>query len=375
MADSHLPFYDLFCHLRGKGFLLTMEQYDLLRQALDRGYGLDGWNGLKRICHRLWVKPSPDFDVEQFDAAFDQYVRQQKELARQLATAEKRSPPTFESREKPVSIPPRQTPASPPPQPPAQEPDAPTAVQTGPSALEPPQRKDWRLSPVDLPVALTTLPATWKALKKRQPEEGLVYELDIDATIAQIYEVGFFSDVVMRPALDHRAELLLLVDTAEPMIPFRPAFQPLIDALDDRRVTPTQRYRFTGYPDQYLYDWYHPSHALSVSTLLTRLHRDRTIVLVISDAGAATRSYRAERIIGTASFLNRLAPCVRDLLWLNPLPQHRWIQTSAQVIAQVLGGRMIPLDESAMRNAAHQPLIEDRINLCPLPPSILQSAA
>lgn len=375
MANAYLPFFDLFCHLRGEGFPLTPEEYDLLRQALNRGYGLGGWDSLKRICHRLWVKPSPDFDVQRFDATFDRYVRQQKAIAdktRSQQTSEQR--PNIAKPPAPDSISPRQNISPPPkPPPPLQQPDAPTAIKGGTPALTFPERDDWILRPENLPLQLETLPATWKVMQKRQPEEGVVYELDIAATVNKICEAGFFSDVVLRPSSSYRAELLLLVDNAEVMIPFRPGFQPLIDAISDRRVTPVKQYQFTEYPVRYVYDWNRTSQAVAVSTLLTHLHRHRTIVLIISDAGAASRSYRPERIIGTTSFLTRLVPCVRDLLWLNPLPEARWRQTSAQAIAQVLNGRMIPLDEASLRNAMQQQ--DDRMTLCPLPPSILQAAA
>ncbi|MGB7313479.1 MAG: hypothetical protein WA939_11130, partial [Nodosilinea sp.] len=44
-------------------------------------------------------------------------------------------------------------------------------------------------------------------------------------------------------------------------------------------------YRFTTYPDDYLYDWQQPSQAIALDQVLSRLHARRTIVLIWSEAG------------------------------------------------------------------------------------------
>lgn len=67
---------DLFQELRKAGMALTLEQYELLRQAVTQGYGLGGWQDIKRVCRLLWVKPSADYDANIFDRTFEHYIKQ-----------------------------------------------------------------------------------------------------------------------------------------------------------------------------------------------------------------------------------------------------------------------------------------------------------
>ncbi len=160
----------------------------------------------------------------------------------------------------------------------------------------------------------------------------------------QIVWRGSLDDVVMRPVAMRRAELVLLVDDSAGMVPFRGAIEPLIRAVEEGFVSPGQIYRFTSYPDQYLYDWRRGSQALAIDSLLARLHRSRTVMVVVSDAGAAMGIVRGERVVGSLGFARRAAAAVRQLIWLNPLPEGRWKGTSAEIIARGIEGRMVGLD-------------------------------
>jgi uncharacterized protein len=53
---------------------------------------------------------------------------------------------------------------------------------------------------------------------------------------------------------------------------------------------------------------------------------------------------RQERIDRTRKFLARLVPCVREVIWLNPLPLERWAGTTAEAIQGLLSGRMVPFE-------------------------------
>jgi uncharacterized protein with von Willebrand factor type A (vWA) domain len=138
------------------------------------------------------------------------------------------------------------------------------------------------------------------------------------------------------------------------MTPFFHALQPFIQAIEKAWITPARIYRFTSYPDEYLYDWYRPTKAEPLTNLLPRLHRNRTIVLILSDAGAATKTYSYERIEGMTKFFTALSPCIRQLIWLNPLPQDRWKQTSAWTIDAVLNGKMLSYQTPSLLSAARE---------------------
>ena len=361
---AEYPFLDLFHHLRQAGMPLTPEQYDLLRQALDQGYGLKGWEDLRRLCRLLWVKPCPNYDGELFDRAFDRYVQQlhrqwQVELEPPAPLPAKRQ----RSSDEPTlpSVPPRRMPANP-----STAGQAPVAVKTVPPPYASPEDAQVQLMPKQMPVPLETIRGSWQTLRQLV-RAGQEEELDLEGTIARINRNGVFSEVVLRPRLVQRAELLLLIDESEAMVPFRPAIQPLITAVEEQRVNPAQLYRFTVFPDEFLYQWQHPTKALPLVSLLSRLHRSRTVVWIVSDAGAATGIYSSERLNGVIEFLTQLLPCIRELLWINPLPAARWQGTTAEAIAQALDGHMIALDPISLQRAAREPVSSPILKLWSLP--------
>jgi len=56
--------------------------------------------------------------------------------------------------------------------------------------------------------------------------------------------------------------------------------------------------------------------------------------LIFSDAGAARRDYTPRRIRETQSFLERLKREVKTIVWLNPIPESAWVDTTAGAIAK-----------------------------------------
>lgn len=360
LLDSLL--LDLFEKLREAGMALTLEQYDLLRQAVSQGYGLGGWEDLKRVCRLLWVKPCANYDGGIFDRTFNRYVRQHH--ARMPVTPEPKPP------EKTLS--PRQTSQNLPQIPPRRRgvPSTQTSgevqvsvafqtSQTSPSFEN--ARNNFRLSPTDFPIQLQDVQTAWRLLR-RTVRVDWNYELDIEATLYQIEREGIFTDVVMRPVRTRRTELLLLIDDSLAMIPFFPAFGSFIQAIEEARITPARIYRFTSYPDEYLYEWHRPTRAEPLTNLLPGLHRNRTIVIILSDGGAATTTYSQERIEGMSKFFTVLLPCIRQLIWLNPLPQERWEQTSAWTINAVLNGRMLTYEPMSLLSATRENQQESMIS-------------
>lgn len=363
MAD--LPFIDLFHTLRAAGMLLTVEQYDWLRQALEQGYGLKGWEDLRRLCHLLWVKPCPGSDRDLFDRTFDRYVRQlQHQWQAELAPEPPAAAPAQPSEIPPAlpSVPPRRMPAS---QPTAAD-QAPVAVKTAPPDYGVVEDSTFQLTPQQIPVSLATVRGSWNMLR-RMTRDGQGDELDLEETIARINREGVFDQVVLRSSRTQRAELIVLIDDGEAMVPFQPVIQPLITAVVEQRVSPSRLYRFTVFPDDFLYQWQQPTKAVPLVSCLSRWHQNRTIVWVVSDAGAAARTYSPTRLRGTVDFLMTIAPCIRELLWINPLPSDRWQETTAAAIAQALDGRMIALDPIRLQQAAREPVSALMVKLWSLP--------
>ncbi|MCG6133438.1 MAG: hypothetical protein MET45_02020 [Nostoc sp. LLA-1] len=353
---------DLFQELRNAGMALTLEQYELLRKAVVKGYGLGGWQDIKRVCRLLWVKPCANYDAKIFDRTFDGYI-QQHHAKMPVQSRETVSEPIKTTPEKKPSsnlpqIPPRRMSSSTP-QPHVK---VPAAIQSNSISSRFENSNNFHFSPTNFPIQLSDVQVTWRLLRQTK-QVGRDYELDLEATLYQIEREGIFTDVVMRPVRVRKTELLLLIDDSLAMIPFFPALQPFIQAIAEARITPAQIYRFTSYPDEYLYDWQNPAQAQPLTNILPKLHRNRTVVLILSDAGAATATYSQERIEGISKFLTALSPCIRQLIWLNPLPPQRWEQTSAWTINAILNGKMLTYEPASLRTATRENPQENMIKV------------
>ncbi|MFH7245853.1 MAG: hypothetical protein ACHWZW_23750 [Spirulina sp.] len=361
------PFLDLFQKLQQAGMTLSPEQYDLLRQALGQGFGLENWDGknwddLRQVCRVLWVKPSRNYDAQVFEQVFDRYVSQKRRdiQAQKLKDALPTPPKPLEPSRRWPRVPPHKASVSQP------EPEVasktPVAVKTGVAGLPEVSEEGLSLTPSQLPLPQRAVLDSWQLLR-RPLREGIRQELDLNATIRRITEQGYFSDVVMRPAKSKRSELVVLVDDSNVMLPFRPALQPLVDAIENHQITPAKLYRFTTYPDDYLYDWQQPTQAQALDQILSHMHPRRTIVLIWGEAGATQANPLADHRKGLLKFLDRLSPCIRSLIWLNPLPPVRWKGTLAAEVAYWLDGRMTHLSVPQIMALAKQPATDERLFL------------
>ncbi|MEM6751382.1 MAG: hypothetical protein AAF630_00100 [Cyanobacteria bacterium P01_C01_bin.38] len=371
----------LFQHLRTAGMVLTLEQYELSQKAVANGFGLGGWNDLKRLCCLLWVKPSLNYDIDVFDKAFDEFrheyhINTTVRASKNISSTPETTTQETQTEEKPISNLPQSVPRRNFDNPPPPQPDEVATAIKG-SSTSPNFHDDNKndsdnkqlkvvLNPKDFPIQLQDVQRIWRLLKK-PVRIGWDDELDVEATIERIEREGMLADVVMRPRMSRKAELLLLIDDNSVMVPFFAAFEPWIQAIKENRITPAKIYRFTSYPDDYLYEWERPTSAHHLNEIIPKLHRNRTITLIISDAGAATITYNPERIEGIFELLKALSPSIRQLIWLNPLPKERWEYTSAWGIHGILDGEMLRYEAASLQNKAQENL-RGEIQICPIHP-------
>jgi len=265
-------FWQLFTLMREAGLGLTLDQYDLLHQANAKGHNLDDLNTLKRISRLLWVKPSENYSATIFERTFEQYIQLQpqpetppREVPSSPSPRDNTPTPKFE--EKPQPQPPRGTPN-------VDEIETPNPVKTIIGVKNnTPNRPDYRLIPTQFPVTPDDLEHAWKALR-RPIREGRRVELDLDKTLRRIEQESIFSDLVLRPVRKRRGELLVLIDDNNAMLPFMPMLRPLLDSIEQERITFVRLYRFTHYPDDYLFSWQNPTQAEPIADLLPKLHRN-----------------------------------------------------------------------------------------------------
>lgn len=190
-----------------------------------------------------------------------------------------------------------------------------------------------------LPVSRRSMAYTWRYLR-RPLATGPADVLDVDATVEQVARQGFFLAPVYRRREVNQARLLLLIDRDGSMTPFHRLNRDLVETVDEGSTIPEiQVYYFHNVPVGCFYQDSHLTQPVSIEEVLAGCDRD-TSVLIVSDAGAARGNRRMERIRETIKFLVHLKQRTNLIGWLNPMPRHRWEDTSAESI-----GYFIPMEQ------------------------------
>lgn len=358
MSKYQPPLFDLFIFMRETaGLPLTIDQYYLLVQALHGGFGINSRNELKKICRLLWIKSIFSAQATRFDEYFEQYFARnshnsQPEVKNQNSNLhfKEKLPkdgkpndfkPSPEETE-PSTSEPRNSPSP-------NYPKIPTAIRGGEFLPETPFRQGrYQLNLQDFPLTQRQIQQNWRYLR-RAIREGPLTEIDIEATVKQIIADGVFLEPVLIPSRINRVEMLLLIDDSNSMIPFRILCQRICATLKESRLGKADTYYFLNCPREHLYLYPRRPDTRKIKEILPKLHRNRTIILIISDAGAARGGINSDRIEMTKDFIHQFTPYVRHVAWLNPMPRERWEYTSAEFIDQFV--QMFEINPQGFKSA------------------------
>jgi len=185
-----------------------------------------------------------------------------------------------------------------------------------------------------LPATQRQMKQSWRYLR-HFVREGLAVELDVDATVKQIGRQGMLLHPVLLPRRINQVELLLLIDRDGSMVPFHSFSERLVEAaVQGGRLGKANVYYFHNCPTGYLYlDPVHQE-AVLIEDVVSQLRPSRTVVLIVSDAGAARGGFNPRRRRLTKKIVNQLWQQVRHIAWLNPVPRSRWASTTAGAISE-----------------------------------------
>ncbi|VXD20426.1 SUMF1/EgtB/PvdO family nonheme iron enzyme [Planktothrix paucivesiculata] len=395
---SKLPLYELFSQLREAGFSLGIDEYQLLIESLKRGFGVENLSTLKRLCQTLWVKSEEQQRI--FNDCFDSLILDWKNQSVKrisggvsdspLSAVEILSPTT------PTHITPIEQPQRLPAesilesfdqcqnidysnendsQKLASQEIAENPVPVSPNLTELPttaildiedevqvvaavKTNYFKVSDY-LPVSRQQMKKTWRNLRQLK-REGRPEELNLEATVDQIIRQGVYLEPVLQPKRVNQIQLLLLIDHRGAMIPFEALTERLRETLlPGKNLSKINLYYFEQYPNEHLYrDPYHRQ-GERISEILSQLNPQKTVVLIISDAGAGQRSKNRQQLAEIQAFLHQLVPSialsdftgvdasillkgqnqqprVRQIVWLNPLPEYQWRGTLAEKIANIV---------------------------------------
>ncbi|MEO6861071.1 MAG: hypothetical protein ABI180_05960 [Microcoleus sp.] len=362
--ELNLPFYELFSQLQKAGFLLGICDYNLLIEALETDiYSLEP-ESIKQLLKTIWVKTRSQ--KQEFEAIFQQVFTQEKSA---FTVKSSQLPNPDPSNFPEPAQPPTPTP-SPTPRNPTEKyfffpasPQSAVSTSVGENsrevvkAIRTSRQQDWVAfkstgNPKDyLPVTGQQMIQSWYNLK-RSIRTGTRLELDVAATIEKIKRQGKLVLPVQKPRRLKYSSLLLLIDQKGSMQPFHVLSRQLVTTAQQTGCLTSQScYYFNNYPNQDLYCDPQFNTEIPVEQVLGRLSSQHTVVLIFSDAGAARRDYIPRRIRETESFLKRLKQQVKTIVWLNPLPELSWQETTAAEIAKFETLKMFAADSAGFKKA------------------------
>jgi uncharacterized protein with von Willebrand factor type A (vWA) domain len=356
-----LPLFDLFQELR-EPLSLQLEQYFWLLEAIKKGFGCGNIDELKSICRLLWLKSVNSEAEKQFETIFKKYLQENQKLTPSSSTSP--SPQTqktnvsnqnvgelkTQQNSTPTYQPPRNKSIIP--QQKASQIRLTSAYQTAPPIDITQSQQGYILKVSDFPFLERQTRHSW--LRLHQPlRRGKTQEIDIPATVHKIGRNIICNIICVEPEYEtqrlNQTQLIFLEDREGSMIPFRPIIDSLFNTVEPKKFAAVNRYYFRNCPRDFVYLQPKGTDVLTLERL--PLDRQSTVLVIISDAGAARGGYNPGRVEMTQTLLNKLQPQVKTLFWLNPIPSIRWTGTTAAAIYQLLEGRMFEIPQGGIQAA------------------------
>jgi uncharacterized protein with von Willebrand factor type A (vWA) domain len=194
-------------------------------------------------------------------------------------------------------------------------------------------------------VSSRALAVLWRRFRRLE-RSGPKTELDLNATIEERSRRGFVPQPVMRARRVNRARLVILIDASNSMAPWRPFLDSIETSMLASRLVAPDIFYFNNVPRRAVHRTIEQSDPLPVLQALRQ--RQGASLLIVSDAGAARGTLNHKRVKESAEFLANAARLMRSIVWLNPMPRARWVNTSAGRLASRSGAVFLPLDVSSL---------------------------
>jgi uncharacterized protein with von Willebrand factor type A (vWA) domain len=214
----------------------------------------------------------------------------------------------------------------------------------------PVENKDISTLQTYYPISRRSMVYNWRYLR-RPVSDGPLDVLDVDATIEQATRQGFYLAPIYRRRERNHAHLLLFLDQNGSMTPFHRFTRDLVETAlyeSDLQQKKVNVVYFHNVPATSVYKDLYLTEPIALQTVLASCD-NQTSILIVSDAGAA-RGYRElKRIRATISCLFQLKRQTSLIAWLNPMPEERWIGSSAEIIANLVP--MYQMDNNGLSNA------------------------
>jgi len=182
------------------------------------------------------------------------------------------------------------------------------------------------------PISPSKMVYTWRYL--RRPLPGHKKVIDVERTIIDTAYQGFYLSPSYRRERHNYAHLILLIDQDGSMMPFHPFTRDIVKTAQKSTVQ-IETFYFHNQPTDYLYQDAHLLEPIEIQKVFQNFSQN-TAILIISDAGAARGYRQRERINETMQVILQLQNHTQQIAWLNPMPEERWVKTSANIIAHLV---------------------------------------
>ena len=363
-ADT-LPEYlmPLIGQLRRRRIQVGIGDVHALRQALRAGFGLSSLDELCELCVALWAKSSVEAEIVRatfarlrLDQAADWDIAAAEPLPSGAASPEAPEARSDATGTKPVRN-----------------------IGFGPGPIRAGVDGQGLVLVSQYPLTAREVAQAWRHLR-RPVRSGPPVEIDIGATVRERARRAVATPPVLVPRRRNAVRLLMLIDRHGSMTPFHGYVDYVVGAIRDAgRMDDVQVVYFHDLPgsleDRSALDEKGDPLRPDLDDVLgligplpggrayddpgLTMPRDlgmvisgmtpTTVVVLISDAGAARRRFDIGRLLDTVALLKALRAGGAGVAWLNPVPADWWERTTAGQVARYVP--MFPLSRPGLDQA------------------------
>lgn len=336
---------------------LGIEDLLIAQEALQLGLGLDNAASLQNLLRMLWLGSKEEFPV--FDKCFSNYlasIPEKEEIGKETGAWEEETRgfdddlisrgSTAEEEFPDLPSPPKSFPPSASVQPPPTEE---ASVTLSASSKEDPHKAVLMVSQHD-PSSPLSLRRNWQKLRSESPSYAEL-DLDIRATVESIARQGYFDQPVLVPRPKQDLNLLLFIDAGgsmEPLMDFCNRWQNTV--MQNVRFREARTCYFRNIPEKSVFMGRDLQESIPLRRFWANIPSGRTIALILSDLGAARKSWDSSRILDCRDFSRTLNRKGYEQLWLNPMRRDWWEGSSAAKVAELVP-QMLSLDPEDTRKA------------------------
>lgn len=187
------------------------------------------------------------------------------------------------------------------------------------------------------PVNRKQMIKNWRWIREKE-NTGFSGELDVPKTVKGIAKYDqFIQPFYLKGKKNKKSLLYIYNDVSGSMVPFESLGNRFLETAKlGGGLEETKAFYFNILPKNYVYQNSNISNPILLEQLLGSRRKKKTVGLIFSDAGAINGKISPKRINDSIDFFYRLLEFHAHVIWLNPMPKHRWENTSAEQISQAI---------------------------------------